>query len=145
MLLIPDQPRQVAAAATMGELAMPVKGGFRNGILELARHVSFVGLHDTPAGVGRYQADSVWRRGWNPVQAQIMSYLQPNSRVSAGARSLHSGFRSAASLPCHLCQRRRRGFRTECGRTGGTIGGDRRVAHPLPGPAGSGGDRRHAE
>jgi pilus assembly protein CpaE len=67
-VVIPDQPRQVAAAATMGELAMLVKGGFRNGILELARHVSFVGLHDTPAGVGVIKPGRSGRRGWNPFR-----------------------------------------------------------------------------
>jgi pilus assembly protein CpaE len=48
-VVVPDQPRQVAAAATMGELAMTGKSGFRSGILELARHVAFVGLLDATA------------------------------------------------------------------------------------------------
>jgi pilus assembly protein CpaE len=50
-VVVPDQPRQVAAAATMGELAMIGKSGFRTGILELARHVAFVGLLDVTAGL----------------------------------------------------------------------------------------------
>jgi len=67
-VVIPDQPRQVAAAATMGELAMLTKGGFRNGILELARHVSFVGLHDVSPGTGVIKGDRANYRGWNPFR-----------------------------------------------------------------------------
>jgi pilus assembly protein CpaE len=67
-VVIPDQPRQVAAAATMGELAMIAKGGFRNGILDLARHVSFVGLHDATLGTGAVRRDSGGGRRWNPFR-----------------------------------------------------------------------------
>jgi pilus assembly protein CpaE len=67
-VVIPDQPRQVAAAATMGELAMLTRGGFRNGILELARHVSFVGLHDTLRGASATKGDRADHRGWNPFR-----------------------------------------------------------------------------
>jgi len=64
-VVVPDQPRQVAAAATMGELAMNGKSGFRTGVLELARHVSFVGLKDETADLQPAQQESktgsVWR------------------------------------------------------------------------------------
>jgi len=64
-VVVPDQPRQVAIAATMGELAMVAKSGFRNGILELARRVSFVGLLDTTASAElENQNNSGWR-GWH--------------------------------------------------------------------------------
>jgi pilus assembly protein CpaE len=36
---IPDQPRKVAAAALMGELAMDGRSGIRGGVIELARHI----------------------------------------------------------------------------------------------------------
>jgi pilus assembly protein CpaE len=61
---IPDQPRQVAAAATMGELAMTSSSGFRSGILELARHVAFVGLLDATAGTGPVKEAAVVQRAW---------------------------------------------------------------------------------
>ena len=43
---IPDLPRQVAVATTMGDPSAAMKGGFRNGIVELARHVAGAGLID---------------------------------------------------------------------------------------------------
>jgi pilus assembly protein CpaE len=67
-VVIPDQPRQVAAAATMGELAMIAKGGFRNGILDLARHVSFIGLHDAASAASAVKGASGEGRGWNPFR-----------------------------------------------------------------------------
>jgi pilus assembly protein CpaE len=63
---VPDQPRPIAAAATMGELAMTSRGGFRNGILELAGHVASAGLLDTTASVVPV-TDRV-ARGWNPFR-----------------------------------------------------------------------------
>ncbi len=42
-VVIPYQPRQVGTAATMGTPASIASGGFRNGILSLAREVAFVG------------------------------------------------------------------------------------------------------
>ncbi len=42
-VVIPYQPRQVGTAATMGTPASIANGGFRNGILALAREVAFVG------------------------------------------------------------------------------------------------------
>jgi pilus assembly protein CpaE len=44
---IPDLPKTVGHAAHMGEPAMQVRGGFRNGILQLAREVAFVRLLDS--------------------------------------------------------------------------------------------------
>ncbi len=51
-VVIPDLPKVVGHAASMGEAAMEGRGGFRNGILQLAREVAFVRLLDsgTPAG-----------------------------------------------------------------------------------------------
>jgi pilus assembly protein CpaE len=63
-VVVPDQPRQVAAAATMGELAMTSRSGFRNGILELARHVAVVGLLDATAGIGPVKGDDSVPHGW---------------------------------------------------------------------------------
>jgi pilus assembly protein CpaE len=61
---VPDQPRQVEGAATMGELAMIHNNGFRNGILELARHVAFVGLLDSTVGTGPAHGENSVRRAW---------------------------------------------------------------------------------
>ncbi len=41
-VVIPYQPRQVGTAATMGTPASVTSGGFRTGILGLAREVAFV-------------------------------------------------------------------------------------------------------
>ncbi len=49
---VPDEPRQLAAAAMMGELAIKTRGGVRTSILELARSVASVGLLDATAGIG---------------------------------------------------------------------------------------------
>ncbi|MEA2737425.1 MAG: pilus assembly protein CpaE [Acetobacteraceae bacterium] len=62
---IPDQPRQVAAAATMGELAMTGRSGFRNGIQELAGHVGLVGLLDSTAATVAVKGDTSVARGWS--------------------------------------------------------------------------------
>jgi pilus assembly protein CpaE len=53
-VVIPYQPRQVGTAATMGTPACIASGGFRNGILSLAREVAFVG-DSTQAGKGQAQ------------------------------------------------------------------------------------------
>ena len=45
-VIIPDLPKVVGHAASMGEPAMAVRGGFRNGMLQLAREVAFVRLLD---------------------------------------------------------------------------------------------------
>lgn len=57
-IVIPNLPKVVAHAANMGEAAMAVRGGFRNGMLALAREVAFVQLLDNgnngqPAAAGR--------------------------------------------------------------------------------------------
>jgi pilus assembly protein CpaE len=61
---IPDQPRPVAAAATMGELAMTTRGGFRNGILELAGRVAFTGLLDSTTSMAPVEASGGVSRSW---------------------------------------------------------------------------------
>ena len=48
---IPYQPRQVGQAATMGTPACMASGGFRNGVLALAREVAFV-ADGTPSASG---------------------------------------------------------------------------------------------
>ena len=52
-VVIPDLPKVVGGAASMGEAAMTVRGGFRDGVLKLAREVAFVRLLDSgaPGGV----------------------------------------------------------------------------------------------
>ena len=45
---IPDLPRKIGAAATMGELAMDGRSGFRSGVVDLAR---LVGLRRPGSGV----------------------------------------------------------------------------------------------
>ncbi len=60
-VVIPYQPRQVGTAATMGTPASVASGGFRTGILSLAREVAFVadsgaaakGSSGGPFGLGR--------------------------------------------------------------------------------------------
>jgi pilus assembly protein CpaE len=63
-VVVPDQPNHVATAATMGELAMTSKGGFRKGILDLAGHVGFVGLLDSTAGKGPAKENDRVPRVW---------------------------------------------------------------------------------
>jgi len=48
---IPDLPRQVGNAATLGEPAMASSSGFRGGIQELARQVAFVRLLDAAPSI----------------------------------------------------------------------------------------------
>jgi pilus assembly protein CpaE len=48
-IVIPDLPRQVSAAVTLGEPAAMRSSVFRNGIIELARQVGPLRLLDTPA------------------------------------------------------------------------------------------------
>jgi pilus assembly protein CpaE len=65
---IPDQPRQAAAAAAMGELALTGKSAIRTGVLELARHVGSAGLLDAPMANSLLQdatrTRSAWRLLW---------------------------------------------------------------------------------
>jgi pilus assembly protein CpaE len=62
---VPDQPRQVAAAATMGELAANTRGGFRNSILALAEQVALLGLLDSAPSTGLTQSTDGVARGWS--------------------------------------------------------------------------------
>ncbi len=49
---MPDLPRVVGTAASMGEPVVAARGPFRAGIIELAREVAFVRLLDSSAGAG---------------------------------------------------------------------------------------------
>ena len=44
---IPNLPKVVGQAASMGEAAIAIRGGFRTGMLMLAREVAFVRLLDS--------------------------------------------------------------------------------------------------
>jgi hypothetical protein len=46
-VIIPDLPKVVGHAASMGEAAVAVRGGFRDAMLLLAREVAFVRLLDS--------------------------------------------------------------------------------------------------
>ena len=48
-VVIPDMPKVVGHAASMGEAAVAVRGKFRTGMLLLAREVAFVRLLDSGA------------------------------------------------------------------------------------------------
>ena len=47
-VVIADLPRQLAQAATLGEPQVAMRGGFKNGIVELARQAAFARLLDGP-------------------------------------------------------------------------------------------------
>jgi pilus assembly protein CpaE len=51
-VIIPDMPKVVLHAANMGEAAISVRGGFRTGMLQLAKEVAFVRLLDASAPGG---------------------------------------------------------------------------------------------
>jgi pilus assembly protein CpaE len=61
-IAIPDLPRQVGTAATLGEPAMASSSGFRTGVLELARQVGFVGLMESQVAALEAAAK---RRRWS--------------------------------------------------------------------------------
>ncbi|GBQ28773.1 Flp pilus assembly protein CpaE [Gluconacetobacter sacchari DSM 12717] len=65
-LSIPDLPRQVGTAETLGEAAVATRGPFRDAMLELARQVDGVGMLDGGAGMsvapGRGAAGGLGRR-----------------------------------------------------------------------------------
>jgi pilus assembly protein CpaE len=63
---IPDQPRQVGNAATLGEAAMKSSAGVRGGIQELARQVAGVRILDavTNAQSRRRTSAHTERKGW---------------------------------------------------------------------------------
>jgi pilus assembly protein CpaE len=63
-VVIPDLPRAVEAAATLGEAIAANRNGFRKGITELARLTAFVRLLDAPdAGRDHIQVETK-RRWW---------------------------------------------------------------------------------
>jgi pilus assembly protein CpaE len=66
-IAIPDLPRQVGNAATLGEPAMATSSGFRAGVNEIARQVAFVGLLDSAVAAAGGPAPGK-RRGWNPFR-----------------------------------------------------------------------------
>ena len=51
-VIIPDLPKVVGLANSMGEPAVAVRGGFRTGMLQLAREVAFVRLLDSGTSDG---------------------------------------------------------------------------------------------
>ena len=63
---IPDQPRQVGNAATLGEAAMKSSAGVRAGIQELARQVAGVRILDAVTGQQsrRKTGTRTERKGW---------------------------------------------------------------------------------
>jgi pilus assembly protein CpaE len=61
---IPDLPRQVGTAATLGEPAMTNSSGYRAGVMEVARQVASVRLLDS-LPEARAGAAGSKRRGWN--------------------------------------------------------------------------------
>jgi pilus assembly protein CpaE len=62
---IPDLPRQVGTAATLGEPAMTNSSGFRAGIIELTRQVGGQRLLDTASGGATQAAANGKRSRWN--------------------------------------------------------------------------------
>ena len=60
---IPDLPRQVGNAATLGEPAMATSAGFRTGVIELTRQVGGQRLLDTASDAGAAAAASTRRSG----------------------------------------------------------------------------------
>lgn len=65
-IAIPDLPRQVSSAVTLGEPAAMRSGAFRSGIVELARQVGPLRLNDTPAtaAAGRTGKTSLFAALW---------------------------------------------------------------------------------
>ena len=61
---IPDLPKQLGQAATLGEPAIVSSSGFRTGMLELARQVAFLGLLDSSGGAATSTTAHDKRRGW---------------------------------------------------------------------------------
>jgi len=58
--VIPDQPRQLAAAANMGQPASAMRGAFRTAIVQLAKELVSLGASDVPADAGS-TPPSNWR------------------------------------------------------------------------------------
>lgn len=66
-VVIPDLPRQMGNAATMGEPAIVKSSGFRGGMLELARQVAFVRMLESSTPT---TGDAVRGRRWWPFGRQ---------------------------------------------------------------------------
>ena len=96
-VVIPDLPKVVGHAANMGEAAMAGRGGFRSGILLLAREVAFVRLLDSGTPVG---ATTGARRRWTvaPVSGPEIMTILPTSFGRRSAR-LSSRCRAARRSP----------------------------------------------
>ena len=62
-VVMPDLPRSIQLAATMGEAAVASRNGFSRGIVELARQTAFVRLLDGPKSA-RENAATDNRRRW---------------------------------------------------------------------------------
>jgi pilus assembly protein CpaE len=62
---IPDLPRLVGQAATLGEPAITKNSGFRTAMLELARQVAFLGLLDSAVGTKTEAASRNRSRRWS--------------------------------------------------------------------------------
>ena len=69
-VVIPDLPRQVGNAATLGEPAMASSSGYRAGVLEVARQVAFVGLLDVASDSIPGMPKASKRRGWNLLRGR---------------------------------------------------------------------------
>ncbi|MFT8776228.1 MAG: hypothetical protein ABF893_06165 [Gluconacetobacter liquefaciens] len=61
-LIIPDLPRQVGNAETLGEAAVATRGVFRNAMFELARQVDAVGMLDVGSGLSGVPIAGIGRR-----------------------------------------------------------------------------------
>jgi pilus assembly protein CpaE len=61
---IPDLPRLVGQAATLGEPAITKNGGFRTGMLELVRQVAFLGILDSATGAKAEATSNSKSRRW---------------------------------------------------------------------------------
>jgi pilus assembly protein CpaE len=61
-IVIPDLPKVVGHAASMGEAAMALRGGFRDSMLLLAREVAFVRLLDSGTAGGASKGGGRLRR-----------------------------------------------------------------------------------
>jgi pilus assembly protein CpaE len=66
-VVIPDLPRQIGPAATMGEPAVMSSPGFRNAIVELAKQIGFASMPDqaaaTPGDAAHRPRGRWWRIG----------------------------------------------------------------------------------
>jgi hypothetical protein len=61
---IPDLPRQLGQAATMGEPAVMTVPVFRNAIVELAKQIGFISMPDSVAATSGDAARGPRRKWW---------------------------------------------------------------------------------